>query len=335
MFTIHISPPKNVSGYSYLFFKRSYKIFPLKILEARNVTVTSDGICFHNSEIIKESVQAIPDKVRIFELSGNLQLKTSPTIHLQDKKRYLLIFHPWINYYHWLTESVPRLWLARDILNEVVVLLPESYKKLKYVQESILPFNLKNIEYFPDGNNIKVRNAIIPQIKPICSYYHPDVVCNLRRFYVEFAKNICKDVPIKNDRLYILRGNSMRRRIINENEVLEVLDKFNFLSVDATSFAFLDQVVFSDHARFLVSNGSGLTNMHFMRSGTSVMELQKRITNLNDFHDRVLWHLSSVLKINYYYFICDPVNKQEDLYHANLKINTKNLENRIKEFLEK
>lgn len=334
MRTIQVTPPKKLNECKYLFTRRFYNIDPLKILESKNVTMTSDGICFQNLEIIKDSVQSYPDKIRIFELSGRLQLKTRPTIHLNNENKYLLIFHPWINYYHWLTESIPRIWLVRDISHNLVLLLPESYKKLRYVQESIIPFKFEKVEYFPDGNNIKLKNALIPQIKPVCSDYYPDVVCDLRKFYVEFSKiNSMNTVP-KNDKIYIIRGNSPRRRITNENDVIDVLNKFDFCPVDSTSLSLFDQILISDQACFMISNGSGLTNMHFMGSGTSVMELCKRLTNLNDFHDRVLWHLASVLKINYYYFFCDPINRLDDMYYANLKINISKFEKAVRKFIE-
>jgi hypothetical protein len=69
--------------------------------------------------------------------------------------------------------------------------------------------------------------------------------------------------------------------------------------------------------------------MHFMKDGSTVLELQKKITNINDFHDKVLWHLASALILNYYYFICEPENKGHDMYTSNLKINLKKFEDRI------
>ena len=66
-----------------------------------------------------------------------------------------------------------------------------------------------------------------------------------------------------------------------------------------------------------------------MKEGSTVLELQKKITNMNDFHDLVLWHLASVLNLNYYYFACDPTNKQQDMHPADLKINLKKFEDKI------
>lgn len=327
--TIYVKPPLNSKRNNCLFYRRSYEIALLKILQIKNITATYDGICFKNSRIIKESVQAYPDKIRIFELESQLQFKNKLIKHYSGNNQYLMIHHPWLNYYHWLTEAIPRIWLVKDILNQVTLLLPDYYKNIKFVQESLKPFKHKKIEYIPNGYNIRIDNAIIPQIKPFCSSYDPDVVNEIRSFYIEYAKKSKTKTPALNNRIYIMRGNNMRRIILNEEDLMRIFEKYDFSSVRAESFSFLEQVLFSENAECLISNGSGLTNMHFMKEGSTVLELQKKITNINDFHDKVLWHLASALNLNYYYFICEPENKHHDMYTANLKIDLKKFEDRI------
>ncbi|TAL75061.1 MAG: glycosyltransferase family 61 protein [Bacteroidetes bacterium] len=318
--TINVSPPVNLKEINCLYSKRSYDIFPLKVLNISNIDVTYDGICFKKSKIIKESVQAYPDKIRIFELEGKLQFKQRQVKYFVDKNQYLLIHHPWLNYYHWLTEVIPRIWLVKDVLYSLILLLPDHYKNIEFVQDSLKPFRFKEIIYVHEGYNMRIGNAVIPQIKPICSSYYPSVIFELRAFFLEYAKKNNIIASELGERVYIMRGNSLRRKIVNENALMEVLKKYDFITVDATSYSFFEQVLFSEKLKYLISNGSGLTNMHFMNVGTTVMELQKRITNENDFHDKVLWHLASALNLNYWFFICPPVNKKDDMYIADLKI---------------
>jgi capsular polysaccharide biosynthesis protein len=323
---IHINLPINGRSNNCLFQRRSYVINPLNILELNDIIATHEGLIFKNSQIITESVQNYPDKIKIFELEGRLKLRNFHKKHYTGNTLYLLIHHPWLNYYHWLTEAIPRLWSVRDVLNEMILLLPEKYKEVKFVQESLKPFRHLNLEYIPDNYNASVKHAIIPQIKPFCSNYDPDVVNDIKTFYIEYARK-CKIIPqILNKRLYIIRGDSMRRRIINEEEVIYKLDDYDFKSIKAQSYSFYEQILFSENTDYLISNGSGLTNMHFMKERTSVLELQKKRTNINDFHDKVLWYLASVLNLRYYYLSCKPVNRHQDMYTANLKINLKSFE---------
>jgi capsular polysaccharide biosynthesis protein len=330
---IYVNPPLNIKEYPHLFYKRSYESTPLQVLKINNVTATYNGICFKNFEIIKESVQAYPDKIKIFELEGELQLRSKLIKSYAGKNQYLIIHHPWLNYYHWLTEAIPRIWLVKKILDSLILLLPEHYKNIEFVQDSLKPFKFKDVIYVPSGFNMRIGNAVIPQIKPICSSYYPEVLSELRNFYILFARGLRIQVPELGERVYIIRGNSLRRKIVNENALIEVLKKFDFNSVDATSFSFFEQVLFSEKLKYLISNGSGLTNMHFMNAGTTVMELQKRITNENDFHDKVLWHLASALKLNYWFFVCPPVNKKDDMYTADLKTDINKFENLLTKML--
>jgi capsular polysaccharide biosynthesis protein len=324
--TVNVYPPVNLKRVNCLYSKRSYDISPLKVLTINDVDATNNGICFRHFRIIKESVQAYPDKIKIFELEGQLHFRQRPIKYYVDSNRYLLIHHPWLNYYHWLTESIPRIWLVKKILDSLILLLPEHYKNIEFVQESLKAFKFKDIVYIPSGFNMRIGNAVIPQIKPICSSYYPSVLFELRDFFLEYAKSVNIRVPKLGERLYIIRGNSSRRKIVNEYALMEVLKKFDFISVDATSYSFFEQVLFSEKLKYLISNGSGLTNMHFMNDGTTVMELQKRMTNENDFHDKVLWHLASALNLNYWYFVCSPVNRKDDLYIADLKIDINKFE---------
>jgi|ERR1035437_6609051 capsular polysaccharide biosynthesis protein len=327
--TIIVDPPANHNGLNYLYSIRSYDIYPLKVLYINDIDVTYEGICFKKSKIIKESVQAYPDKIKIFELEGTLQLRKRPVKYFVDKNRYLVIHHPWLNFYHWLTEAIPRLWLVKNVLDSLVLILPEHFKNIEYVQASLKPFRFKEVVYIPSGYNIKIRNAVIPQIKPLCSIYYPYQLLELRNVYIDYARRTEKEVPDFGERVYIIRGNSLRRRILNEKALMEVLMKYEFHSIDATAYSFYKQVLFSENIKFLISNGSGLTNMHFMKANRTVMELQKKITNENDFHDKVLWHLASALKLNYWYFVCTPKNKNADMYTADMKIDLRKFENTL------
>jgi capsular polysaccharide biosynthesis protein len=331
---INVALPKNATNKNSFFINRSYEITPLKVLIIRNIDVTHNGICFKNSKIIKESVQAYPDKVKIFELEGQLQFRTKLTKIFNDQTQYLIIHHPWLNYYHWLTEAIPRIWMVKDLLVDLILLLPYYYKNISFVQDSLKPFNFKGVEYIPDGYNVKISNAVLPQIKPFCSFYDPDVLNELRNYYVEYAKRSKLSAPELGERIYIMRGTSLRRKIVNEESLVDILEKFNFKSINTQFYSFFEQVLFSENAKYLISNGSGLTNMQFMKSSSSVLEMQKRITNMNDFHDLVLWYMASGLNLYYYYFLCNPVNRYQDLYFADLTVNLKKFEEMLIRMLD-
>jgi capsular polysaccharide biosynthesis protein len=329
---IYIKKPENRSK-SKSFGSHKYLLFKPKILRLNDISVTQNGICFKNSRMILESVQAYPDKKKIFELSGKIQLQTNPTTTFLDTEPILIIHNPWINYYHWLTETIPRIWIVRKFLSDLTLILPDFYKNLEYVTGSLKPFKFKKVIYVPDNHNVYVKNAVIPQIKPFCNYYDPRILSDLRAYYVSYVKHLNIPNPNLGDRIYILRGESLRRKIVNEPELIAFLKKYDFKSINAEQYSFYEQVSILNKAKFLISNGTGLTNMHFMNEHSCVLELKKRITNMEDFNDLVLWYMASGLNLNYYYFHCDPMIKSENMYRADLLINIKQFEKTLYNYL--
>jgi len=320
---ILVNPPYNIGNDICLFKRRKYYVSELQTLYLKDVLVTNNGICFKNSKIIPGSIQEYTDKTRIFELTGLLQIKCNKLLTFNDNHQYLIIHHPWLNYYHWLTESIPKLWLVKNETRSMILLLPHNYKNILYVQESLKPFKFKGIQYYPDNCNIHLANVAIPQIKPICCYYDPYLVNDIRDFYIDYVqRETTVNIDLGN-KIYIKRGDNPRRKIVNEEDVINKLESFGFTSISAEKFSFYEQISFSKRIKYLISNGSGLTNMHFMNKQSTVMELFKKKTNINDFHDLVIWYLASALGLKYFYQQCRPVDKKMDMFRADLFVDIK------------
>jgi capsular polysaccharide biosynthesis protein len=301
----------------------------LKSMHLKNVLVTNNGICFKDLKIIPGSMQNYPDKIRIFELNGLLQMKFNKLLTFNDKHHYLVIHHPWLNYYHWLTESIPKIWLAKQKISSMILLLPDYYKNFGYIRESLSPFKFKGIDYIPNNCNVILANVTIPQIKPICCYYDPDLLNEIRTFYREFIQRETSIDTNLGEKIYIMRGNSPRRRIVNEEDVMALLENFGFTSINAEQFSFFEQISFSNKIKYLISNGSGLTNIHFMNEQSTVLELYKKKTNINDFHDLAIWYLSSGLGIKYFQQQNNPVDKEMDMFKADLFVDLKLLQKNV------
>jgi capsular polysaccharide biosynthesis protein len=114
---------------------------------------------------------------------------------------------------------------------------------------------------------------------------------------------------------------------VNEDEVGAALKDYGFRSIRFEDYSFAEQVQIASKARFLVSNhGAGLTNMLFIASGSSVLELRKR----EDSHNNCYFPLASALDLHYFYQLCDPLDPNEDAHSADLivrvELHRKNVE---------
>lgn len=315
---------------------RQYTLTPLKVRKMQFVFVSYIGYCIDDTGLIPECHHGYPHQYQDYlndagSYFRQAQEDESKIIYLEDDNDYLVIHHPWANYYHWITESIPRLWLLRDQLKDLTLIFPEDFRKNVYVSESLKPFSFRDVYYLPVEKNIFARNLCLPQLKPFSECYDPAVVRWQRDFYVSYVrKGLQLDYGF-GKRIYVSRKLASKRRVQNESEMEAVMRKYDFSIVHCEQLSFFQQVAAFSQAEVFVSiHGAGLTNMLFIPEGSKVLELHKRMTNANDQHSLVYWRLASALGLSYYHQICDPADPQADFFSADFIVNTDLLEQNVR-----
>jgi hypothetical protein len=181
----------------------------------------------------------------------------------------------------------------------------------------------------PNGKSLLVKNLCLPQIKPICDSYnarHLKQVSSFYRNYVWLEKKISVNTI---DKLYVSRQLAPRRKVINEDEIVKILEKYGFTIFHPERYTFLEQVAIFSRVKYLVGeHGSGLTNLLFMEKGTFILELHKDKTNELDRPAFLFWYMAEALGINYYHQLCETHGKEDyfdgdyivdvDLFEKNL-----------------
>ncbi len=340
--TIHVAMPANLTDEDRSLFEteNTYLLRPLKTELIHDVFVTNSGICLKDFTLVKESIHGYENKLDGFYGEAVAAYKAAHAsnpkklIYLNDSNTYLLIHNPWFNYYHWITESLQRLWMVKDESHKFILVLPDYYKNFAGIRESLEPFTFKDIFYIPNDCHVQIKNALVPQLKPICANYYPEIVNEIRAFYVDYvSKNTSYHFAL-GDKIYISRAGSARRKVANEEAAIALLTRYKFQTIEAERYSFFEQVAIFSKARYLASiHGAGLTNMNFMQQGTSALELHKKKTNEGDHHSLVYWNLASVLGIRYYHQLCNPVHEADDFYTADLVFDIDVLEKNIDQMI--
>jgi len=305
-----------------------------KIKNFKNTFVAFTGFCINSRGLIKECHHNNPIQYPDY-LSEATHYYYDAVDHpenlitLDNDTSYLVIHHPWFNYYHWICESIFRLWMVRNKLSGLTLVLPEFYKDADFITGSLEPFNIQNIFYFPTGKSLLIKHVCIPQIKPVCDSYNANQVRQVRNFYRDYVFNKRKyDVAVI-EKLYVSRKLSSRRKVDNENEVIEILARFGFTIFFPEKHCFLEQIAIFSRVKYLVcEHGSGTTNMLFMDKNTSVLELHKNKTNELNHPSFLFWYMAEALGINYYHQSCKTAGKEdyfEGNYHVEPKIFEQNL----------
>jgi capsular polysaccharide biosynthesis protein len=222
----------------------------------------------------------------------------------QDKieEAYLGIQEWNLNYFHWMTEVLPALVVINQIKDKKVpVLLSENCKNCKHIIDSLKIFDIP-IYYYNIRNTIKVSNLYAVKI-PIIGAYNESFLSNMRLL---FLKNL--NIELKNKasrKIYISRKKAKRRKISNEDALLELLYTYGFESVFLEDYEIQDQIKLLNDAKIVVScHGAGLTNILFMQPDSKVIELK---ANNNDYW--CFFTLARLANLHYSYLLCESNRK--------------------------
>ena len=302
------------------------------LLELRDVWVSSDGILFKGGRTLPVSF-AFPFNRANWK--KRTVLKFFANNYLIKKRRTFERGAVWITddwssaYFHWLTDALTRLFTVRDRLDTSVLLLPYQHQALKFVRPSLEPFGVPKIEFIKPNEVFFCKRLVVPTQTAPSGHYHEETIRAVGKLLSDFYANT-PSVRL-GDRVYISRSRAQKRKILNEEKVVNILRELAFEIIYAEDVSFEQQVKIASAARYLISNhGAGLTNMLFMRPGSSVLELRHNTDRINNCY----FTLASALDHKYFYQTCAPENPGEDAHTANLLVDVATLRENVELMLK-
>tara|TARA_B100001248_G_C27392882_1_gene463540 strand:+ start:51 stop:896 length:846 start_codon:yes stop_codon:yes gene_type:complete len=231
----------------------------------------------------------------------------------------------WANYFHWLTDFLPKTILLNKKYPNSKFLLPKSFLRQA-------PFVLSSLDLLEINYEIINEKTIynLQNLKVLNNY---SITGNQRKSLLkELNKSLRKIINLDQklayinempNFLYITRKEnknnfSSSRFIENEVEIFPILKKFNIKTISCEDLSFYKQLEIFSSCNFLISiHGAGLTNMIFMRNGGSILELRHE----NDAGSNCYFSMASSLGLDYYYLCGESINNS-NIYNANLYIDT-------------
>lgn len=301
-----------------------------RLLRFENVGVSSEGLLFKGTKMLPESFAYA---FEFDEWKRRSVLKFLVTNHFLRKRRRIETDVLWITdywskgYFHWLTDALTRLYVVRDRLDQVTLLLPWEFEALDVVKTSLEIFGVKNVDFIRRDEVVECRSLLMPTHTAPSGHFRDEVLHGVRTELLAALG----DSAGGDERIYISRRLANRRKVANETDLLPVFKNVGFQIVCAEDLSFADQVKLFSRARYLVSNhGAGLTNMIFMRDGGSVLELR----NVSDYVNNCYFILASALRLKYYYQLCQAEGDLADPHTANLVVDAKEMEANLTRLLE-
>jgi capsular polysaccharide biosynthesis protein len=217
-------------------------------------------------------------------LTGQL-LPLSPPRRLQGLSISLLSL--WgNNYYHWLFDCLPR-WMSiktsgliskRD---DPKILITNLQHRFHLETLQLLGLNNYRITTFKRLDFISCDELIVaPHPNPDFSMLTGEAETG--QGVSDYAVDILRESflpltsPASNStrRIYLTRGDTARRSIANECELISLLRQRNFEVIDPAALSFREQVELASQAEWIVAiHGAALANAVFASPGCHVLEL--------------------------------------------------------------
>ncbi|MEG4500838.1 tetratricopeptide repeat protein [Microcoleus sp. F10-C6] len=213
-------------------------------------------------------------------------------------------------YFHWMVDVLPRIELLRHSgrdLAEIDWFLVNSCQH-QFQRESLRILGIPEEKVLESDRlpHIQATELIVPSFAGYLGWPSGWAMDFLRR---EFLKGIIPSSSYPK-RIYISRSKARYRRVLNEEDAIEVLEQFGFVSILPESMSLAEQIAHFYHAEVIVAaHGSGLTNTIFCNQGTKVIELVSP-----HYISHYYWGISQYLQLEHYFltgeaFECYPIRQ--------------------------
>lgn len=202
------------------------------------------------------------------------------------------------NYFHWLTDSLPKVLSSTPITKEHPVLITEFLAKKAFVIESLellgVPFKYEKTK----GNILVNRLTVLPPLHPTGSPTREAILSVRERLVSAAARRSTKTSSGENGRrFWISRKKDKKRFLINEEELTEALRQFGIRTVSAESLSLAEQINLFRGAEFIGGiHGAGLTNGMWMSPGAILFELR-----VKELQNNCYFALADSLNLEYRY----------------------------------
>lgn len=208
------------------------------------------------------------------------------------------------NYFHWLFEAVVRFLAARESCPSDVTLLVPPLRPMERDALLFAGASQESLYELPRSGLVSVENLVVA----------PRGLYRSAKFFpgaTDAINALSRPGATDGIRLYVSRGAARRRRIANEDAVVELVRRYGFTDIAAEKLSVEDQVRLFERASAVITNhGGGLTNVVFLPPGAAVLELQPE--QLGAVRTELYWNLAATRGVRYAQIVCRAVAIQDD-----------------------
>ena len=223
------------------------------------------------------------------------------------------------NYYHWLSDVLPRIRLYSKVFDQVDHFCVASSVPEKFLD--VLPlFGIpkEKTMLVTDNEKLHFDNLFVASL--------PGSEGRSPKWAVDFVRQ--KLLPAKaktslSRKIYFKRGTALERKILNEDQVISLLTAKGFEIIEPDKFSITEQAALIHDAKIVAGfHSAALTNLLFAPEGCVVIE----IYSPDYFRTDCFYTITGMLKMNYWYILG---SKPQNAGWGDIVISTDVLENTL------
>lgn len=262
------------------------------ILTIKNGQAFSDcGHIIFKNQIVKELIWPWGSLKRNPELLDITQLGSPKKI---SGKVAVIAQEGYSNYYHWITEVLPKIALLEEkqVDYDWLYVPKLTRPSMRETLEKIGVDTHKLIEANTD-TYIEADELIIPSFVSRSCYSPRWVVDFLREHLADIKPSLIEDNNKNSLRIYISRAKA-RRKITNEDELFSLLEAEGFVKYHLEDLKVAEQIQLFKQAEVIVAaHGAGLTNSIFCKPKTKIFEI------FQELEDSTFFYLSQIVGLQH------------------------------------
>ncbi len=188
-------------------------------------------------------------------------------------------------FYHWMYEVLPRFALIQGIEGKIYIDQGQRFQRESLALLGIDPERIIDASQF---QGVQAEELIVPAIPPLPTRWS----CDFLRAHIQVEREGKR-------RLYLSRKDAAKRRVLNEEELLPILEREGFEVATTSSLPFAEQVKLFASAEIVVGpHGAGFSPLTFCKPGTSVLELFSPA-----YSHRCYWQVAAAAGLPYHYLL--------------------------------
>jgi hypothetical protein len=302
----------------------------VSLFEYSNVNVSPEGIVFKHGQL-DQDLLIYPKHKKTYNIKYLLgsYIKRSKK-RLPNDNTYLLCFDYWSNsIFHWMCDVLPRIEAVKEKAKDCVLLLPKNYE-YPYIHDTLKAFSFKAIYYIDVKTYVHCEKLIVPNHIATSGRIRPDNFNSLRNTLLTYFK---PQFSGKHNypHIYVSRNKAKYRKVLNENELYPILDKYQFKVIYFEDYSVSEQIEICYHAQCFASiHGANLTNSAFMKPNANVLELRKK----GDLENNYFYEIADSVGCNYFHLDCDYIDPKPNFNFFSLNVDVIQFEQAINNILK-